>query len=801
MKNSTGSEAWKILIIEDDEDDFLLIRDMLARPKRGIYTLVWVSTYETGLEALRDDVYDAVLLDYYLGARDGLALLREVRATDQPFPFILFSGSRRPEAEVEVLEAGAVLYLTKDEINQRALERGIHYAIALKQKEEALRKANAELAASNAALAASNAALAATNAALAATNAALRESESLFFNIFENAPFAISLARLDNGRLMNVNPAWSALTGFEKAEVIGHTSAEFGMISDAKREAMYQEVRAQGVMRSLELVFRTKSGADILMAGSAGIVTVAGVQYLLSSFENITARKQAEQEREWLLDAVQYQKGLFERLVQSAPIGIAVLHGPEHRFVLVNEVQRGLFPMIPTFEGRTVAEVWPEQADFFTPFLDRVFQTGEPHYAVDAVWQTDKGRGLEETFYTFSYTPLYEPGGAIEGILVLSVETTEQVRIRQQIEAELAERERAEAALIVERNRVLAVMETLPVGLAIYDTEGGVVQANQGFERVWGHPRPEANSVADFEAYRAWWVDTGERVRPEEWAAARAVQQGLTIIGQFMEIERFDGARAFVLNSGAPIRDASGAITGCVVAIMDITEQHRLELEQSAYEKHKEIQRRLAEFRAKERQEIARNIHDGPIQSLVGLLFNVQVAKETLPDPLAQQEFTQIGVSLQNTVRELREVISQLRPPSLLQLGLSRALKMFAEDFREKYPEVTLEASISEDRSQIPEDASLALFRICQEGMNNIVRHAQARCVWLRLDVEHGAVRLEVRDDGQGFEMPASLDALTGTGHYGMAGMQERAEALGGSLTVRAAPGAGTTLRVTLPIS
>ena len=77
--------------------------------------------------------------------------------------------------------------------------------------------------------------------------------------------------------------------------------------------------------------------------------------------------------------------------------------------------------------------------------------------------------------------------------------------------------------------------------------------------------------------YKAWWLDTGKQVQPEEWASAQAVQQGKTVIGQLMEIERFDGVRRYVINSGAPIRDADGKITGSAVAIFDITEHRRAE--------------------------------------------------------------------------------------------------------------------------------------------------------------------------------------------------------------------------------
>ena len=130
---------------------------------------------------------------------------------------------------------------------------------------------------------------------------------------------------------------------------------------------------------------------------------------------------------------------------------------------------------------------------------------------------------------------------------------------------DITERKAAEEALGAiraeaenERRRLEAVMEALPVGVAITDAQGGNIRSNNAYEQVWGSPRPTAASVSDYVAYKAWWSDTGKPVAPEEWASAQAVQKGQTVVGQLLEIQRFDGSRASVINSGAPIFDAEG---------------------------------------------------------------------------------------------------------------------------------------------------------------------------------------------------------------------------------------------------
>jgi PAS domain S-box-containing protein len=128
-----------------------------------------------------------------------------------------------------------------------------------------------------------------------------------------------------------------------------------------------------------------------------------------------------------------------------------------------------------------------------------------------------------------------------------------------------------------DKNRLEAVMQVLPVGVAITDANGGNIQANPAFERVWGGATRPAKAVEDYVAYQAWWADSGKQLKPEEWASARAVMKGEGVLGQMLEIQRFDGTRAFILNSAMPVRDENGGIVGSAVAVQDVSELRRVE--------------------------------------------------------------------------------------------------------------------------------------------------------------------------------------------------------------------------------
>jgi len=140
-----GSRTVRVLVVDDDEDDYLITRQLLSDIDGQNYDLAWVSTYDAGLEAIASDQHDVYLLDYRLGERDGLELLREALSSGARGPMILLTGQADHEVDVEGMKAGAMDYLVKGRIDSALLERSIRYAVARQRAEEALRDANENL--------------------------------------------------------------------------------------------------------------------------------------------------------------------------------------------------------------------------------------------------------------------------------------------------------------------------------------------------------------------------------------------------------------------------------------------------------------------------------------------------------------------------------------------------------------------------------------------------------------------------------------------------------------------------------
>ncbi len=202
-----------------------------------------------------------------------------------------------------------------------------------------------------------------------------------------------------------------------------------------------------------------------------------------------------------------------------------------------------------------------------------------------------------------------------------------------------------------------------------------------------------------------------------------------------------------------------------------------------------------------ERERIARDLHDSTGQSLAAVLLSLELLEDELPEALTsvRQRLERSRTLAASTLSELRALIAGLRPALLDDLGLAPALRAYAAQRLEEQGTV-VDVSVSLPH-RLPPTVEIALFRIVQEALNNVAKHAQARHVAVQLTETDGGVMATIVDDGLGFDTDrVRADARHGE-HVGLLGMRERAELLGGQLTISASAGKGTTVRVTVPLT
>lgn len=227
------------------------------------------------------------------------------------------------------------------------------------------------------------------------------------------------------------------------------------------------------------------------------------------------------------------------------------------------------------------------------------------------------------------------------------------------------------------------------------------------------------------------------------------------------------------------------------------SERHAKELEGLIEERTRELSAlstHLQELTEKERSELARNLHDELGGLLTAAKMDLSWLQSRVPDPALQERLTQLGGVLDEAMDLKRRVVEDLRPSLLDHFGLATALRAYVEAACAKAG-LTASLALPEDGPAMSRDTAIALFRIIQEGLTNVIRHAGARSVTLRFDLEGDGCRLTLRDDGCGFD---AADPRVRWSH-GIMGMRQRVRALGGRLELESAPGAGTTLRITVP--
>ena len=201
-----------------------------------------------------------------------------------------------------------------------------------------------------------------------------------------------------------------------------------------------------------------------------------------------------------------------------------------------------------------------------------------------------------------------------------------------------------------------------------------------------------------------------------------------------------------------------------------------------------------------ERRRIARDLHDDTVQSLIAIGQRIELCRASLDDPEeARAQLTDVRRMVTETIQNVRHFSRELRPLALEDLGLVPALQLLVNDLaRADFLEAELE--IDGQPQGLAPDLEVAIYRIVQEALQNVRKHAHASEIRVRAEFTDKGVAVAVRDDGVGFVVPPSPTDLASQGNFGLMGIEERAQLFGGKLEIHSQPGQGTEIKVTLPL-
>ena len=351
-------------------------------------------------------------------------------------------------------------------------------------------------------------------------------------------------------------------------------------------------------------------------------------------------------------------------------------------------------------------------------------------------------------------------------------------------------RRRAEDASKRALTEVDQVFQTAADGMRIVGRDFRVLRANNTFAKLVGLPKRE---IIGRKCHEVFW---GDRCDTPECPLTR-VLNGDQDVEYDADKVRSDGTSVPCIVSATPYREPDGTIVGIVEDFRDISERKRAErcLKESG-ERLRELTAHLQSIREEERSRIARELHDELGQVLTALSLDVRwLQKRLRPDRGELQEKTRsMGELITTTVKSISRICSELRPAILDDVGLSAAIEWQAEEFTSRTG-IVCNIQTEPPEIRLSEALSVAIFRIFQEALTNIVRHAQASEVEVRLRLTPSDFSMIVSDDGVGMEVSGPHNVNS----FGLMGVKERVRGFNGELTVCAGDKGGACLDILIP--
>jgi PAS domain S-box-containing protein len=368
---------------------------------------------------------------------------------------------------------------------------------------------------------------------------------------------------------------------------------------------------------------------------------------------------------------------------------------------------------------------------------------------------------------------------------------------------DLGERHRRRRTLADTRARLEAALTAMADGLAIAGAHGEFLALNEAFARFHRFPRKAdfprdiAGLAPLLEAFEA----DGQPVPPQQWAVARALR-GESGRQVELRLRRRDTGQSWYASCNfAPIRDVDGVIAGAVITVRDVTELRQARQKLERYSRNlRALVNQMHTIEEAERQRIARELHDELQQKLAAILLDLANLGDHMDDgrPGGKALLGDLESLVGHALESTRRIVRDLRPQLLDELGLSAALESMGANFESRTGVRTEVEILGAERAdaELGALAATALYRVAQESLNNVLKHARARFVHLMLDATAPhQIELSVTDDGVG--IPGEHRAKPST--YGLQGMAERMRALGGRLVIVPQPEGGTMVQAIVP--
>ena len=744
-------------MIEDSEDDTLLLVRTL---RKGGFDTTYerVETAEAMRAALRQKPWDVILCDYKLPRFSGLDALNLYREAELDIPFIIVSGVIGEETAAECMRSGAHDYLMKGNLSRLvpAVER------ELKEAESRIQRKWAE--------------------------EALRESEERYKRLVEKSPDIVWSFSDQRGTLY-ISARVQAILGYSPDYLYKNPWLWNQSIHPDDRGRIMQAIADFAAGRGLDVEYRIKNAAgDWLWFHDRSIGRrVEGNETIIEGISlDVTFNKRAH-------DALRDRKKELAAIYESAPL-IMLIIDKEWRIKKTNAIisqltGRSAGDMIDLRCGealRCIHALDVQEGCGFGPVCKEctlrltvidTIETGQSHHGVEMSILLSDGRKERDITFLVSTRELVIKGTPMA---LVSIQ-------------DITERRKMENALRESEDKYRSLAATAD-SMYLVDREGRYLFMNEGHAKRFSlmTDRIIGRTFGDFHSEKATKEFMGKV--DEVFITGGSVQH---------EYQSEKDGRYF-LRTFSPLKDQDEWATIAVsIVSKDIMDRKQMEeMLESSREQLRALARHLQSAREEERKQIAREIHDDLGSAMTGLKIDLshiaaglleienEAKRESCLDEA--QEMVKLIDAMIHTVRR---IMMELRPSILDDFGLVAAIEWHLQDFQ-KRTGIQCEFISALEEIDLNEEYSTAIYRIVQESLTNVARHANATRVTVTFGEKSGNVILEVKDNGIGILQ----EQIAGSKSLGLLGMQERALLIGGTVDISGSPGKGTTVLVQTPL-
>ncbi|MBL8203576.1 MAG: PAS domain S-box protein [Blastocatellia bacterium] len=600
----------------------------------------------------------------------------------------------------------------------------------------------------------------------------LRESEIRFRTLFEQSALGQIIID-DNLKVVDCNRTITQMLGYSHEELLERGMNDFEA-SPARTEI---PPTGQNGNTPFQTLYRTKTGELRNVLVVATNIRIKGKTFGYNSILDITDQKRAE-------EGLQRERLRLEKIASSSPTVIySFCITPDGQYTCPY-VSAAFFDVygFSAEEVRkdariTNTRVHPED---LPGLWNSIMEAARTFSRWHHTWRVN--HPLKGEIWLEAYSaPVREPDGSITWHGIIN---------------DVTEQKRAEQSLRNSEERLKLALAAARMGVWEWDLRTNAVFWSKECYEMLG----DNNFDETIEGFtRILHPEDQERIIQ---LAGQAITQKAIFSAEF-RARRANGQEIWLMNLGRAQYDKQGTPTRMIGMVQDITERKRAEAElEKSLEEIRSLATHLQEVREEERKRIARELHDELGQALAGLKFDLAwlesqlTAHDSATAGAFKKKTQMMSKLIDSTIQIGRKIATDLRPRVLDDLGLIAALRWQSRDFQTR---TGITCNFMTTTEELPLDAgrATAVFRICQETLTNVLRHAQASTVTIRLQANDNHLYLDIQDNGRGI----TRQEITGSVSHGLLGMKERVLPYGGTLDIQGQVGKGTTIKVILPLA